>query len=379
MAKVIGIDLGTTNSCVAVMDGKNAKVIENAEGARTTPSMVAFTDDGERLVGQPAKRQAVTNPEDTLFAVKRLIGRRYDDPTVAKDKGLVPYKIVNADNGDAWVEAEGQKYSPSQISAMILQKMKETAEGYLGEKVEKAVITVPAYFNDAQRQATKDAGKIAGLDVLRIINEPTAAALAYGLEKNDGKTIAVYDLGGGTFDVSVLEIGDGVFEVKSTNGDTFLGGEDFDMRLVDYFAAEFKKDQGIDLKNDKLALQRLKEAAEKAKIELSSASQTEINLPFITADQSGPKHLTMKLTRSKFESLVDDLVQRTVEPVQGGAEGCRAVGRRHRRGGARRRHDPHAEGPGDGEEPLRQGAAQGRQPGRGRRHGRRDPGRRAAG
>ncbi len=316
MAKVIGIDLGTTNSCVAVMDGKTAKVIENAEGARTTPSIVAFSGDGERLVGQPAKRQAVTNPENTLFAVKRLIGRRYDDPTVAKDKGLVPYKIVNASNGDAWVEAHGDKYSPSQVSAMILQKMKETAEAYLGEKVEKAVITVPAYFNDAQRQATKDAGKIAGLDVLRIINEPTAAALAYGLEKNDGKTIAVYDLGGGTFDVSVLEIGDGVFEVKSTNGDTFLGGEDFDMRLVDYLASEFKKDQGIDLKNDKLALQRLKEAAEKAKIELSSASQTEINLPFITADASGPKHLTLKLTRSKFEALVDDLVQRTVGPMK---------------------------------------------------------------
>ncbi len=316
MAKVIGIDLGTTNSCVAVMDGKTAKVIENAEGARTTPSIVAFSNDDERLVGQPAKRQAVTNPENTLFAVKRLIGRRYDDPTVAKDKGLVPYKIVNASNGDAWVEAHGEKYSPSQVSAMILQKMKETAEAYLGEKVEKAVITVPAYFNDAQRQATKDAGKIAGLDVLRIINEPTAAALAYGLEKNDGKTIAVYDLGGGTFDVSVLEIGDGVFEVKSTNGDTFLGGEDFDMRLVDYLASEFKKDQGIDLKNDKLALQRLKEAAEKAKIELSSASQTEINLPFITADASGPKHLTLKLTRSKFESLVDDLVQRTVGPMK---------------------------------------------------------------
>jgi len=316
MAKVIGIDLGTTNSCVAVMDGKNAKVIENAEGARTTPSMVAFTDDGERLVGQPAKRQAVTNPEDTLFAVKRLIGRRYADPTVAKDKKMVPFAIVEGSNGDAWVEANGEKYSPSQISAMILQKMKETAEAYLGEKVEKAVITVPAYFNDAQRQATKDAGKIAGLEVLRIINEPTAAALAYGLDRNDGKTIAVYDLGGGTFDVSILEIGDGVFEVKSTNGDTFLGGEDFDMRLVEYFAAEFKKDQGIDLKGDKLALQRLKEAAEKAKIELSSASQTEINLPFITADKSGPKHLTMKLTRSKYESLVDDFVQRTVGPCQ---------------------------------------------------------------
>lgn len=316
MAKVIGIDLGTTNSCVAVMDGKDAKVIENAEGARTTPSIVAFSDSDERLVGQPAKRQAVTNPEGTLFAVKRLIGRRYDDPMVEKDKKLVPYKIVRGDNGDAWVEVHGKKYSPSQVSAMILQKMKETAEAYLGEKVEKAVITVPAYFNDAQRQATKDAGKIAGLEVLRIINEPTAAALAYGLEKKEGKTIAVYDLGGGTFDISVLEIGDGVFEVKSTNGDTFLGGEDFDMRLVEYLAAEFKKDQGIDLKNDKLALQRLKEAAEKAKIELSSASQTEINLPFITADQNGPKHLTMKLTRAKFEQLVDDLVQKTVEPCR---------------------------------------------------------------
>jgi molecular chaperone DnaK len=316
MAKVIGIDLGTTNSCVSIMDGKDAKVIENAEGARTTPSMVAFTEDGERLVGQPAKRQAVTNPTNTLFAVKRLIGRRYEDPTVEKDKGLVPYHIVKGDNGDAWVEATGKNYSPSQISAMILQKMKETAEAYLGEKVEKAVITVPAYFNDAQRQATKDAGKIAGLEVLRIINEPTAAALAYGLDKKDGKTIAVYDLGGGTFDISVLEIGDGVFEVKSTNGDTFLGGEDFDMRLVEYLAAEFKKDNGIDLKGDKLALQRLKEAAEKAKIELSSSQQTEINLPFITADASGPKHLTMKLTRAKFESLVDDLVQRTVAPCK---------------------------------------------------------------
>ncbi len=316
MAKVIGIDLGTTNSCVAVMDGKDAKVIENAEGARTTPSIVAFTGDGERLVGQPAKRQAVTNPENTIFAVKRLIGRRYDDPVTEKDKKLVPYRIVKGDNGDAWVEAGGSKWSPSQISAMILQKMKETAEAYLGEKVEKAVITVPAYFNDAQRQATKDAGKIAGLEVLRIINEPTAAALAYGLDKKDGKTIAVYDLGGGTFDISVLEIGDGVFEVKSTNGDTFLGGEDFDMRLVEYLAAEFKKEQGIDLKNDKLALQRLKEAAEKAKIELSSSSQTEINLPFITADQTGPKHLTMKLTRAKFESLVEDLVQRTIDPCK---------------------------------------------------------------
>ncbi|MDX8458207.1 molecular chaperone DnaK [Mesorhizobium humile] len=316
MAKVIGIDLGTTNSCIAIMDGKDPKVIENAEGARTTPSIVAISNDGERLVGQPAKRQAVTNPENTIFAVKRLIGRRYDDPVTEKDKKLVPYKIVKGDNGDAWVEAGGKKQSPSQISAMILQKMKETAEAYLGEKVEKAVITVPAYFNDAQRQATKDAGKIAGLEVLRIINEPTAAALAYGLEKKDGKTIAVYDLGGGTFDISVLEIGDGVFEVKSTNGDTFLGGEDFDMRLVEYLAAEFKKEQGIDLKNDKLALQRLKEAAEKAKIELSSTTQTEINLPFITADATGPKHLTMKLTRAKFETLVDDLVQRTIEPCK---------------------------------------------------------------
>ncbi|WP_163264951.1 molecular chaperone DnaK [Chelativorans alearense] len=316
MAKVIGIDLGTTNSCVAVMDGKDAKVIENAEGARTTPSIVAFTDSDERLVGQPAKRQAVTNPENTFYAIKRLIGRRFEDPTVEKDKKLVSYKIVKADNGDAWVESQGKQYSPSQISAMILQKMKETAESYLGEKVEKAVITVPAYFNDAQRQATKDAGKIAGLDVLRIINEPTAAALAYGLDKKEGKTIAVYDLGGGTFDISILEIGDGVFEVKSTNGDTFLGGEDFDMRLVGYLADEFKKEQGIDLKNDKLALQRLKEAAEKAKIELSSASQTEINLPFITADQTGPKHLAIKLTRAKFESLVEDLIKRTVDPCK---------------------------------------------------------------
>lgn len=316
MAKVIGIDLGTTNSCVSVMDGKNAKVIENAEGARTTPSIIAFSDGDERLAGQPAKRQAVTNPEGTLFAVKRLIGRRFDDPMVTKDKDLVPYKIVKGDNGDAWVEVDGKKYSPSQVSAMILQKMKETAESYLGETVTQAVITVPAYFNDAQRQATKDAGKIAGLEVLRIINEPTAAALAYGLDKSEAKTIAVYDLGGGTFDVSILEIGDGVFEVKSTNGDTFLGGEDFDMRLVEYLAAEFKKEQGIDLKNDKLALQRLKEAAEKAKIELSSAQQTEINLPFITADATGPKHLAIKLSRAKFESLVDDLVQRTIEPCK---------------------------------------------------------------
>src|ERR1041384_6346132 len=316
MGKVIGIDLGTTNSCVAVMDGKNAKVIENAEGMRTTPSIVAFSDDGERLVGQPAKRQAVTNPERTFFAVKRLIGRRYDDPMVEKDKKLVPYKIVRASNGDAWVEADGKTFSPSQISAFTLQKMKETAEAHLGQKVEQAVITVPAYFNDAQRQATKDAGKIAGLEGLRIINEPTAAALAYGLDKAKAGTIAVYDLGGGTFDVSILEIGDGVFEVKSTNGDTFLGGEDFDMRLVSYLADEFQKEQGINLRNDKLALQRLKEAAEKAKIELSSTTQTEINLPFITADQTGPKHLTMKLTRAKFEALVDDLVQKTIEPCR---------------------------------------------------------------
>ncbi|HXD46337.1 MAG TPA: molecular chaperone DnaK [Pseudolabrys sp.] len=316
MGKVIGIDLGTTNSCVAVMEGKTPKVIENAEGMRTTPSIVAFTDDGERLVGQPAKRQAVTNPEKTIFAVKRLIGRRYDDPMVEKDKKLVPYKISKASNGDAWVEADGKPYSPSQISAFTLQKMKETAEAYLGQKVEQAVITVPAYFNDAQRQATKDAGKIAGLEVLRIINEPTAAALAYGLDKQKTGLIAVYDLGGGTFDVSVLEIGDGVFEVKSTNGDTFLGGEDFDMRLVNYLADEFQKEQGIDLRRDKLALQRLKEAAEKAKIELSSTTQTEINLPFITADASGPKHLTIKLTRAKLEALVDDLIQKTVEPCR---------------------------------------------------------------
>ena len=316
MSKVIGIDLGTTNSCVAIMDGATPKVVENAEGARTTPSMVAFTEDGERLVGQPAKRQAVTNPENTLFAVKRLIGRPFKDKTVEKDKGMVPYKIVEGKNGDAWVEARGEKYSPSQISAFILQKMKETAESYLGETVGQAVITVPAYFNDAQRQATKDAGKIAGLEVLRIINEPTAAALAYGLDKDTSKTIAVYDLGGGTFDISILEIDEGYFEVKATNGDTFLGGEDFDLRLVEYLADEFKKDQGMDLRQDKLALQRLKEAAEKAKIELSSSAQTEINLPYITADASGPKHLTLKLTRAKFESLVEDLIKRTLDPCK---------------------------------------------------------------
>ena len=316
MGKVIGIDLGTTNSCVAVMEGKNARVIENAEGARTTPSQVAFTESGERLVGQPAKRQAVTNPEATLFAIKRLIGRRSDDPMVEKDKKLVPYKIAKGDNGDAWVEVRGEKYSPSQVSAFILGKMKETAESYLGEKVTDAVITVPAYFNDSQRQATKDAGKIAGLNVLRIINEPTAAALAYGMDKKSSGIIAVYDLGGGTFDVSVLEIGDGVFEVKSTNGDTFLGGEDFDARIIDFLADEFKKEAGIDLRKDKLALQRLKEAAEKAKIELSSAMQTDVNLPFITADASGPKHLNVKMTRTKLETLVEDLIQRTVEPCK---------------------------------------------------------------
>ena len=316
MSKVIGIDLGTTNSCAAVMEGSQAKVIENSEGFRTTPSMVAFTESGERLVGHAAKRQAVTNPEKTFFAIKRLIGRRADDAEVEKDKDLVPYKIVSGDNGDAWVECDGAPYAPSQISAFILQKMKETAEAYLGENVTQAVITVPAYFNDSQRQATKDAGKIAGLEVLRIINEPTAAALAYGLEKKGSGVIAVYDLGGGTFDISVLEIGDGVFEVKSTNGDTFLGGEDFDQRIVDYLADEFKKEAGIDLRGDRLALQRLKEAAEKAKIELSSSMETDVNLPFITADQSGPKHLNMKLSRAKLEALVDDLIGRTIEPCK---------------------------------------------------------------
>src|SRR5271169_2048356 len=316
MSKVIGIDLGTTNSCVAILEGKDVRVIENAEGARTTPSMVAFTDSGERLVGQSAKRQAVTNPSNTLYAIKRLIGRRYDDPLVAKDKGMVPYAIVRNDNGDAVVESRSEKYSPSQISAFILGKMKETAEAYLGEQVTQAVITVPAYFNDSQRQATKDAGRIAGLDVLRIINEPTAAALAYGMDKKSAGTIAVFDLGGGTFDISVLEIGDGVFEVKSTNGDTFLGGEDFDQRIIDYLADEFKRDQGIDLRRDRMALQRLKEAAEKAKIELSSSKETEVNLPFITADASGPKHLVMKLSRAKLESLVDDLISKTLDPCK---------------------------------------------------------------
>jgi len=316
MSKIIGIDLGTTNSCVAIMDGKQPKVIENAEGARTTPSIVAFLDDGERLVGQPAKRQAVTNPANTLFAIKRLIGRQWNDPMVEKDKGMVPYEIVKGPNGDAWVRAHGKDYSPQQVSAFILQKMKEAAEQHLGEKVEKAVITVPAYFNDAQRQATKDAGKIAGLEVLRIINEPTAAALAYGLEKNEGKKIAVYDLGGGTFDVSILEIGDGVFEVKSTNGDTFLGGEDFDLRVVDYLADEFKKEQGVDLRKDKLALQRLKEEAEKAKKELSFTTQYEVNLPFISMNASGPLHLNVKLSRAKLEALVEDLIAKTVGPCE---------------------------------------------------------------
>mgnify|MGYP001445426060 FL=1 len=316
MSKVIGIDLGTTNSCVAVMEGTQAKVLENTEGARTTPSVVAFTDNDEKLIGQPAKRQAVTNPENTIFAVKRLIGRNFDDPTVKKDVETAPFKIVNSDKGDAWLEAKGNKYSPSQISAFVLQKMKETAEKYLGQEVSKAVITVPAYFNDAQRQATKDAGKIAGLEVLRIINEPTAASLAYGLDKKVNKKIAVYDLGGGTFDVSILELGDGVFEVKSTNGDTFLGGEDFDNTIVEYLLSEFKKESGIDLKSDKLALQRLKEAAEKAKIELSSATQTEINLPFITADKTGPKHINLKMTRAKLEALVEDLISRTIPPCK---------------------------------------------------------------
>jgi molecular chaperone DnaK len=316
MAKAIGIDLGTTNSCVAVMEGNKPKVIENSEGGRTTPSVVAFTDSGEVLVGQTAKRQSITNPENTIFAIKRLIGRRYDDPITQKDKSMVPYKIVPGDNGDAWVEVKGKKYSPSQISAFILTKMKETAEAYLGGKVTDAVITVPAYFNDAQRQATKDAGRIAGLNVLRIINEPTAAALAYGLEKKGTGKIAVYDLGGGTFDISILEVGDGVFEVKSTNGDTFLGGEDFDKRIMDYLADEFRKETGIDLRNDRLALQRLKDAAEKAKIELSTTTQTDVNLPFITADQNGPKHLNIKLTRAKLEALVDDLIQRTIEPCR---------------------------------------------------------------
>ena len=378
MSRTIGIDLGTTNSCVAVMEGKEGKVIPNSEGTRTTPSMVAFTEDGERLVGQAAKRQAVTNPTNTLHAIKRLIGRRYDDPTTKKDIDQVPYKITKADNGDAWVEAQGKQYSPSQISAFILQKMKETAEEYLGETVDKAVITVPAYFNDSQRQATKDAGRIAGLEVERIINEPTAASLAYGLDKQKSGTVAVYDLGGGTFDISILEMGDGVFEVKATNGDTFLGGEDFDQKIIEYLADEFKKEQGIDLRQDKLALQRLKEAAEKAKIELSGSQQTEVNLPFITADQNGPKHLNIKLTRAKLEALVEDLVQRTVEPCKAALKdaGMKAseVDEVILVGGMTRMPKI-----ADGEDLLRQGAAQGRQPGRGRGDRCGDPGRRAAG
>src|SRR5665213_748805 len=377
MAKVIGIDLGATNSCVAVMEGKAAKVIENSEGARTTPSQVAFTEAGERLVGQAAKRQSVTNPENTFYGIKRLIGRRMIDPMVKKEMELVPFKIVPGDNGDAWVESRGKKYAPSQVSAFILQKMKETAEAYLGETVTEAVITVPAYFNDSQRQATKDAGRIAGLDVLRIINEPTAAALAYGLEQKKNGIIAVYDLGGGTFDVSVLEIGDGVFEVKATNGDTFLGGEDFDKRIIDYLADEFKKEQGIDLRSDRLALQRLKEAAEKAKIELSASMQTEVNLQPITADQTGPKHLNIKLTRAKLEALVDDLIQKTIVPRR--VEGCGPQGVRDPRGHPGRRHDPHAQGLRDREELLRQGTEPLGQPGRGRGAGRRHPGRRAEG
>jgi molecular chaperone DnaK len=344
MAKIIGIDLGTTNSCVAIMDGKTPKVVENAEGARTTPSVVALQEDGERLVGQPARRQAVTNPSNTFFAIKRLIGRNWDDPVVAKDKGMVPYEIVKGPNGDAWVRAHGKDYSPQQISAFILQKLKADAEAYLGETVTQAVITVPAYFNDAQRQATKDAGKIAGLEVLRIINEPTAAALAYGLEKNDGKKIAVYDLGGGTFDVSILEIGDGVFEVKSTNGDTFLGGEDFDLRIVDYLADEFKKENQVDLRKDKLALQRLKEEAEKAKKELSTVTQYDVNLPFISMNANGPLHLTLKLTRAKLESLVEDLVSPHHRALRAGAQGRRPEEVRHRRGGPGGRHEPHAQG-----------------------------------
>ena len=379
MAKVIGIDLGTTNSCVAVMDGGKPKVIENAEGARTTPSIVAFAKDGERLIGQPAKRQAVTNPESTIFAVKRLIGRRFDDPITKKDTELVPYGIVKGKNGDAWVKAGGDDYSPSQISAFILQKMKETAEAYLGETVTQAVITVPAYFNDAQRQATKDAGQIAGLEVLRIINEPTAAALAYGLDKDENKTIAVYDLGGGTFDISILEVGDGVFEVKSTNGDTFLGGEDFDSKLVEYLAADFKKVEGIDLTKDKLALQRLKESAEKAKIELSSTQTTEVNLPFITADQNGPKHLVKTITRADLEKLVDDLIKRTLEPckkaIADAGIKADAIDEVVMVGGM----TSHAQGAGSRKELLWQGTAHRREPRRSRRDGRCHSGRRVAG
>jgi len=378
MAKIIGIDLGTTNSCVSIMEGTQPKVIENSEGARTTPSVVAYQEDGEILVGAPAKRQAVTNAKNTIFAVKRLIGRKFGEKEVQKDIGLMPYKIVKADNGDAWVDVRGKKIAPQQVSAEILRKMKKTAEDYLGEEVTEAVITVPAYFNDSQRQATKDAGKIAGLDVKRIINEPTAAALAFGMDKKEGdRKIAVYDLGGGTFDISIIEIAvvdkEHQFEVMSTNGDTFLGGEDFDQRLIDYIVTEFKKEQGVDLKNDVLALQRLKEAAEKAKIELSSSQQTDVNLPYITADQSGPKHLSVRITRAKFEALVEDLIERTIEPCRG------RQALRHQRRHPGRRPDAHAEGAGQGEGILRQGAAQGRQPRRSRRGRRRDPGWRAEG
>ncbi len=382
MGKMIGIDLGTTNSCVAIMEGGKPKVIENSEGDRTTPSIVAFTKDGEVLVGQSAKRQAVTNPANTVAAVKRLIGRKFTDEVVKQDMSMVSYKIVKADNGDAWVEAQGKKMAPPEVSARVLMKMKKTAEDYLGEPVTEAVITVPAYFNDSQRQATKDAGRIAGLNVKRIINEPTAAALAYGLDKDGGdRKIAVYDLGGGTFDVSVIEIaevdGERQFEVLSTNGDTFLGGEDFDLRVINYLADEFKKESGIDVRKDPLAMQRLKEAAEKAKIELSSSQQTEVNLPYITADAAGPKHLNMKLTRAKLESLVEDLVKKTMEPCRIGAEGCRAGHEGRERGHSGRRPDPHAHGAAGGEGPVRQGAAQGRESRRGGGGGRRDPRRRA--
>ena len=376
-SKIIGIDLGTTNSVVAVMEGGDPVVIPNAEGGRTTPSVVAFTKDGERLVGQVAKRQAVTNPQQTIFSIKRFMGRRLSEVTDETKK--VPYKVVEGPNGMAVVEIQGKRYTPPEISAMILQKMKQTAEDYLGYTVDKAVITVPAYFNDAQRQATKDAGKIAGLDVQRIINEPTAAALAYGLDKKKEEKVAVFDLGGGTYDISVLELAEGVFEVKSTNGDTHLGGDDFDQRLIDWLVAEFKKDQGIDLSKDPMAIQRLKEAAEKAKMELSSTTQTDINLPFITADQSGPKHLNMSLTRAKFEQLVDDLIQAHHSADAAGAEGCGARPQADRRGHPRRRLDAHAQGAGDRQRLLRQGAAQGREPGRSRRHRRRDSGRRAGG
>ncbi len=382
MGRIIGIDLGTTNSCVAVLDGDKPKVIENAEGARTTPSIIAYTDDGETLVGQAAKRQAVTNPNNTLYAIKRLIGRRFKDDVVQKDIKMVPYKIAEADNGDAWVEVNGKKMAPPQVSAEVLKKMKKTAEDYLGEEVTEAVITVPAYFNDSQRQATKDAGRIAGLEVKRIINEPTAAALAYGMDKQRGdKTIAVYDLGGGTFDISIIEVadvdGETQFEVLATNGDTFLGGEDFDLKLIDYLVDEFKSDSGIDLSGDNLAMQRLKEAAEKAKIELSAAQQTEVNLPYITADNTGPKHLNVKITRAKLESLVEELVKQSLGPCKTALADAGLSNCRDRRRDPGRRPDPHADGPVQGRRVLRQGRPQGRQPGRGRGRGRGDPGRRA--